>query len=65
MVLPGLIAGLPEVSSWRMETAGATASRVRYREALLPHLEVRGARLQLDPAHDEARGEIPPQEKHG
>lgn len=52
VVLPGSIPNLPEVSSWRTETAGATASRIRYWEALLPQLEIPHARLELDSTHD-------------
>lgn len=55
VVLPGSIPDLPKVSSWRTETAGATASRTRYWDALCSHLEIPGARLEWDPAHDETQ----------
>ena len=55
VVLAGSIPDLPAVSSWRTETAGATASRARFWEALLPHLDIPGAHVEWDRTHDETQ----------
>lgn len=53
VVLPGTIANLPPVSSWKREAPGPNKARQAFWEALLPALQVPGAEIVLDHQHDE------------
>lgn len=53
VVLPGSIANLPPVSSWKREAAGPNRARREFWEALVPALQVPGAEIVLDQQHDE------------
>lgn len=53
VVLPGTIANLPPVSSWKREAPGPNRARREFWDALLPALQVPGAEVVLDHQHDE------------
>lgn len=57
IILPGRLT-LPEATSWKTETAGATRSREKFWQALLDQIDVPGAQLEWNREHDPSQRNV-------